>query len=146
MEKTQSKCNTCQKLFLPKKDTKGLFCSRNCHYQDMRVGERKCNDCGGKTSFHGSLRCKTCEVKRRKGKQHYGWKGALVGYRALHHWVVRELGQPAICESCGCEGTGHKMHWANKSGDYKREINDWLRLCASCHKQYDLERLSGLTE
>lgn len=26
---------------------------------------------------------------------------------------------------------------ANKSGQYLRNLNDWFRLCVSCHKIYD---------
>ena len=37
---------------------------------------------------------------------------------------------------------GKKMyHWANISKSYKRNRNDWLRLCVPCHMKYD-----GLTK
>jgi len=79
----------------------------------------------------------------RKGK-HTGinnnkWKGDDVGNVALHSWLKRQLGFPNKCEFCGFESDDHhKMHWANKSHKYKRKVNDWLRLCVSCHKKYDL--------
>ena len=31
--------------------------------------------------------------------------------------------------------------WANRSGRYLRELTDWVRLCAKCHKAYDREEL-----
>lgn len=68
------------------------------------------------------------------------WRGDKVGYYALHHWIYREYGRPDTCEHCQTAGlTGHKIHWANKSGEYLRDRADWLRLCASCHKRYDKE-------
>lgn len=36
-----------------------------------------------------------------------------------------------------------KFEWANKSGDYKRDLSDWLRLCISCHRKYDFFRLKN---
>lgn len=88
----------------------------------------------------------TCEKKRmsmigkNKNEKHWAWKGDDVGYLGLHHWVERNLGQPDTCEHCGKTGlTGHKIHWANKNHTYKRNLADWMRLCSSCHKKYDLK-------
>jgi hypothetical protein len=75
------------------------------------------------------------ELSQEKNAQ---WKGGDVGYRGLHIWVNNMLGKPDTCEHCGKSGLiGQRIHWANKSHQYKREISDWLRLCASCHKEYD---------
>lgn len=38
-----------------------------------------------------------------------------------------------------------KIHWANISRLYKRDLDDWMRLCAKCHKAYDMDKLM-LTE
>lgn len=66
------------------------------------------------------------------------WKGNNAGYIALHEWVIRKLGQPNTCEHCEKTGLfGHQIVWANKDHTYKRNLTDWLRLCAKCHKQYD---------
>ena len=74
------------------------------------------------------------------GAENKTWKGDNVGYRALHSWVRRWLGTPDTCEHCGKVGlTGKKINWANKSHKYFRELNDWIRLCVSCHKKYDLK-------
>ncbi len=73
-----------------------------------------------------------------KGTNHAHWKGEKVSYVALHQWLYRELGQPDTCEFCDKSGlSGKSIHWANKSGFYKRELSDWLRLCAKCHYHYD---------
>lgn len=76
-------------------------------------------------------------ISREKG---YQWKGDDVGYHALHAWVEKELGKPDTCEHCGkTRLTSRQIHWANKSGKYLRELSDWIRLCAKCHKKYDKE-------
>ena len=72
------------------------------------------------------------------GKLHGKWKGDEVGYQALHAWVRRQLGTPDTCEHCGKIGLEYPfIHWANKSGEYKRNIRDWLRLCVKCHSKHD---------
>lgn len=76
---------------------------------------------------------------KKKGSESPNWKGFAVGYRGLHTWVVSKLGKPDKCENCGTDGLhGYDIHWANKSGEYKRELSDFVRLCAKCHKQFDM--------
>lgn len=75
---------------------------------------------------------------QNSGENHLNWKGEFVKYRALHSWVQRNLGNPDSCVHCGKTGlTGHKIHWANKSRRYLRDISDWIRLCVQCHSRYD---------
>ncbi len=64
------------------------------------------------------------------------WKGDAVGYTALHNWLHLKLGQPRYCSRCGDEDA-KKYEWANISGEYKRDVNDWERLCVSCHRIKD---------
>lgn len=73
------------------------------------------------------------------GNKNINWKGDKAGYDALHAWVARRLGKPMVCQNCGKTKQNPKsIHWANKSGEYKRKLSDWLRLCASCHRNYDV--------
>lgn len=72
-----------------------------------------------------------------KGSEHSGWKGEKVSYFTLHQWVNREKGRPALCEHCGTT-TAKKFEWASKSRKYVRDIGDWIRLCTSCHRKYDM--------
>lgn len=89
---------------------RGKFCSNECKY------------------IHSML----------SGARHKMWKGDNVGYAALHDWVKRQLGKPMTCEFCGYKSTNsYKIHWANKSQEYKRDLDDWLRLCVKCHHEYD---------
>ena len=74
--------------------------------------------------------------------KHPLWKGDKVGYEALHEWVERWKGAPRKCEKCGTT-RAKRYHWSNKSGKYKRDLKDWQRLCASCHRRYDLKHLKG---
>lgn len=73
-----------------------------------------------------------------KGMANGMWKGDDVGYSALHDWVERELGKPTFCSTCKIAFSDKKYHWANKSHEYKRDLNDWIPMCVSCHKNYDI--------
>ena len=66
------------------------------------------------------------------------WKGDKVGYFGLHVWINKKLGRPKRCEFCGTTNPKIGYHWANVSGLYKREINDFKRLCTACHNRFDL--------
>lgn len=71
------------------------------------------------------------------------WKGDEVGYFGLHAWVVKKLGKPRYCGYCqNDKKVGEKQyHWANISHAYRRDLSDWIRLCSSCHKLYDLGKI-----
>jgi len=71
-------------------------------------------------------------------EKHFNWKGENVSYRGLHYWINRKLGKPCECEFCHRNNLkGREIHWANKSGNYLRELTDWIRLCVKCHKFFD---------
>lgn len=84
------------------------------------------------------------ETKMKIALGHQGkFKGDSIKYSGLHEWVKRNLGTPSTCENCSQSDLfGHNIHWANKSRQYKKDLNDWLRLCALCHKRYDLGRIN----
>lgn len=75
--------------------------------------------------------------KANKGENSGRWKGDSVGYSALHAWVRKKLGKPKICSDCGTTDPTKKYDWANISGEYLRDVFDYKRLCAKCHRLFD---------
>ena len=70
------------------------------------------------------------------GFKHANWKGEGASYSSKHIWITKELGKPNYCEHC--ERTDKKKYeWANKDHKYRRKNEDYLRLCTSCHRNYD---------
>jgi hypothetical protein len=69
------------------------------------------------------------------GSSNGQWKGDDVGYGCLHKWVRRNKPQPKTCEMCGKERK--VLDCANISGEYKRDIDDWIYLCRKCHMKSD---------
>ena len=64
------------------------------------------------------------------------WKGDRVGIGALHDWVKRYKKKIGICQKCGTDNA-KRTEWANISYEYKRNLNDWIELCTSCHMDMD---------
>jgi|ERR1019366_5764527 hypothetical protein len=81
-------------------------------------------------------------LKAQTQEENPNWKGDDAGYSAIHRWVYKQLGQPMDCQYCGKTGKSkHGIHWANISRQYKRKVEDWVRLCSSCHRLYDLNKI-----
>ena len=72
------------------------------------------------------------------GKNNPLWKEDA-GYEALHEWIRRELGNPRTCSKCNKYSENNRdIQWANKDHSYKRDVKDYISLCAKCHCNYDL--------
>ena len=68
----------------------------------------------------------------------YTWKGDDVKYMGVHQWVRKWKGQPLVCEKCGKEMKSTRyIDWANKDHKYRRILDDYIRLCRKCHREYD---------
>jgi hypothetical protein len=80
---------------------------------------------------------KGIKYEKITGEKHFLWKGNNVGYFALHSWISRNKGKPSKCERCGKKKK--KYEWANISGEYKRDLNDYESLCVACHRIKDLK-------
>ena len=136
------KCKKCGKQFLTypcrlkdKYGHKALYCSKSCANSVSQNGKE--------TRFKkGQISFLTLHPEKRiRGIKHHFWKGDNAGYRALHYWLNRVKGRPMECKHCEKTRTTPKsMQWANISGDYLRDPNDYMSLCPSCHRKFDLKR------
>lgn len=82
----------------------------------------------------GKYCSKKCANVGKRGFVPKNFKGDDVGYDALHDWVKRWKGKAKICIFCQ---SITNVQWANKSHEYKRDLEDWLSLCYKCHRVYD---------
>lgn len=110
------------------------FCSRDCVNQSQKGKPLKNIDYQSRIPWNkGKL------YPQITGENHPLWRGNEVSYANLHRWVYRHKGSPQKCEHCKTIEK-IKYHWANLSGKYKRNLDDWIRLCVSCHKKYDIKK------
>jgi len=63
----------------------------------------------------------------------YFW-GTKTQYGNLHRWVKAKKGTATDCIMCDHKG---KSEWANVSGDYPKDVNDYINLCRPCHRKFD---------
>lgn len=95
------------------------------------------NKTGFKHSEESKIKMRESHLGKNTGEDHALWKGDEVGYHALHHWVTRNKGNPRKCELCGTL-QAKKYEWASKTHEYKRDLDEFIRLCTSCHRKYDI--------
>ncbi len=66
------------------------------------------------------------------------YKGSEANYSAKHHRIHRRYGKADRCENPKCEGKSRIFEWANKSRKHLPVRSDWIRLCRSCHRKFDM--------
>lgn len=60
-------------------------------------------------------------------------------YTYCHLAVKKAKGKDLICEGDNCTKKSKKCHWAIKKGkEYSTNPNDYISLCYSCHRKYDM--------
>ena len=145
----QKTCLVCNVIFYKTSKTtywdRRKYCSHKC-YWDSKKG--KTHNHGWKTGLklkgvpkspeHVKKVADALRGKRHplnQGENHHAWKGDDVNYGSLHDWVARYRGREKKCDICGMNDEKRYYHWANISGQYKRDLSDWERLCVPCHKR-----------
>lgn len=64
------------------------------------------------------------------------YKGSME-YSMIHKWVNKNKGRIKACERCGLSDPNRRYEWANISGVYDRDLNNYERLCVPCHRKKD---------
>lgn len=72
------------------------------------------------------------------GSKHRLWKGEDAGIKPKHAWVKRHKGKAKECTQCDKTSETHQIDWANIDHKYKRNLDDYIELCRSCHRLYDI--------
>jgi len=158
------KCILCGKEFKTYSKTQ-KYCSHKCKAQDLFVGKPLTEETKRKLSEANKGRKHTKEARENMSQAHLGkpsnaegnkwskksrerlsktligtkraWKGDNAGERAMHQWVKKHKGEPKICEFCRKPA----KNWANTNHHiYRRKLDDYIALCISCHRRYDIAR------
>lgn len=69
-------------------------------------------------------------------EKHWAWKGDNAGYSSIHDWIDRRKGKASFC-TFNKAHKSTKFEWASLSHGFKRDVNDYISLCPSCHRKYD---------
>ena len=72
--------------------------------------------------------------KSKLGRLNPNWVEGRINIFALHQYIRRNLKCPDVCQHCKQR---KRLDLANKSGNYKRDFDDWLWLCRKCHMTLD---------
>lgn len=131
------------------RNTLGQFTGNKYKKIDGVWFKGKCTDCGKLIKSHLAKLCSICYATSKRGKvpenfiiKQKRFRGTKAQYAGIHAWVKIQLGKPNRCVKCNITvDSPYKIHWANISGEYKKDINDWVRLCSSCHFIFDTKGL-----
>ena len=119
------KCEICGKEI--KKNPK----LSNGQFENKRYCSVKCRQKGRSKDMKG----------KQTGQDNPNWKGDnATNITTFHKRVENLAGKPNICVICETTDKDKIYDWACLTGKYE-DINDYKRLCRSCHKKYDLARL-----
>lgn len=151
----QCVCKLCKTTFrgrkrLDRKYNVQPFCSKKCFTQSQKgkrisvVTELK----NGLPPWNKGIP-HTESTKQKISVAHHGkprpwsrsegspvWKGSDIGKRILHLWIGK-LQSKLMCGCCNRTRHETRLDFANISGEYKRDIGDFLTLCRKCHFQMD---------
>lgn len=122
-------CLFCKKLFYAYPSRKQKFCSAECQHKGQFIHNRGLKGYRNNGTYQNGH-------KGFKAEENPQWKGIEAGMVAKHAFISRYKGKPNKCEFCGTEEK-RRYEWANVSGEYKRDLDDFVRLCVPCHRQYD---------
>jgi hypothetical protein len=102
-------------------------------------GNRVCEICNVLIDMRSiSNRCSKCVAIGKYRDKSRAWKGNKAKYGARHLWIIHHYGKACMCWNHECKAINIKRYdWANISGHYRRDINDWIMLCRSCHNFFD---------
>lgn len=108
---------------------------------------KECLQCGSAfESYRSKYCCHKCYSNSRVGIKRPEHSIAMskdnLTYSGIHSWIDREFKKSDECEHCqknpGLAKDGRNLiHWANKTGNYLKNRDDWICLCQSCHSKYD---------
>lgn len=60
-------------------------------------------------------------------------------YHDIHKWLIKTYGKATKCSGTDCKGLSKKYEWALIKGlSYEMNKDNFIDLCASCHRQYDM--------
>lgn len=125
-------------LFLGKCMGKGLQGFQKGHGR-LRTGESY-RKAGKKISISlTGKKLSESHLENISGENGSNWRGDNVGYNGVHKWIVKLKGKPKYCELCHTKDKKKWYEWANIDHKYKRNQEDYMRLCRSCHIKYDIE-------
>lgn len=124
---------------------------KECTKNDVSTGTiaRVCTECNKhfmavatevKRRGGGAYTCsRACYYKRLPKVLEEKNSGMKMTYGSVHIWIKRMSGKPNFCESCKRSDGESLYDWSNISGEYKRDLSDWQRLCRKCHIAFDVK-------
>ncbi len=138
-------CESCKTILLVTTHHRTRrFCSHGCYANSLRGGttstrqKQAASEAARRLWSTPEHRARMAKVLA-PGASSPSWKGADAKYGAQHMWIYAQRGKASKC-SFDPTHVRKMYHWANISGEYKRDVSDYMELCVPCHSRYDRDR------
>jgi hypothetical protein len=116
---------------------KGVYKRTSIHLQNMRISRL------GNVPWN-----KGKNVPQITGDKSPHWKGKKASYEAKHIFLKNHFGKANKCENTDCKyprfnskgvylKKPKRYEYANITGEYTHNKEDYKQLCPSCHRRYD---------
>jgi len=124
----KKQCEICKREFIVANNRpKARFCSIKCKAQWQK-------------QLPEEIRKKISNTLKNKGiKPPSRWIENPTNYSTIHKWLIKEYGKADRCENKQCNGKSKNYQYALIKGfKYERKRENFIMLCVSCHKKYDM--------
>ena len=77
-------------------------------------------------------------IKMKSGIESSNWRGGLIArndYNGIHLWIESEKGKAKNYKCVDCNKPA--CDWSNIDHKYKKNLNDYMSRCRSCHCKWD---------
>lgn len=116
-------------------------------YSKMYKGKKRINFSGKNHPMYGKHHS-ALTIQKIINANINKWKNGIPAYSTKHDRIRKENGKASRCQNreCAilefkCRKNSNTFHWALiKDREYTMDVNDYLQLCASCHKRYDYKK------
>lgn len=102
-------------------------CSVESSRSRVQLLNHRCINCDKLITISKSNLCKSCV---RIGRYFSN------SYSAIHQSLLREYGKAPLCIFDNSHESNN-YEWANVTGEYTRNLEDYLPMCQSCHRKFD---------
>ena len=107
---------------------------KECHKEYMKLYREKNREKLLKQAREHTIKNRENHKRYMKKSNEIFYKENGFSYGPRHRWVAKHKQKPKIC--CICNER-RKLELANISGEYKKDIKDFLWVCRKCHILFD---------
>ena len=106
------------------------------HCENISLAKKGKPRSGNPENWKHSKKAKMKMSEAKQDEKHWNWKGNKAKPSAIHFWIYKKKGK---AENYICKCGKQAQDWSNRDHLYKRNLDDYIALCKSCHMKFDYQ-------